>query len=148
VLFLIGGSLWFKFGFSNRNSSANNKIIHDDTYNTDDKYEYYDLVKLNSTSALCLDGSHASYYISRQGDSSKILLFFAGGSWCANRDYNKTIESCYIRTKKSLGSSNFQTSSMKNNVGIFSRDERNYFKDWKKVLLSYCDGMGHQGTRK
>ncbi len=22
------------------------------------------------------------------------------------------------------------------------------FKDWKKVILKYCDGSGHQGYRK
>ena len=32
--------------------------------------------------------------------------------------------------------------------GIFSDDANNYFRDWKKVYFSYCDGAGHQGTRK
>jgi len=45
--------------------------------------EIYDLVTLNSTSALCLDGSPAAYYISRNGDPSKMLIFFSGGAWCA-----------------------------------------------------------------
>ena len=30
--------------------------------------EIYDLVLLNSTSALCLDGSNAGYYLSRSGN--------------------------------------------------------------------------------
>jgi hypothetical protein len=50
--------------------------------------EVYDLVTLNSTSALCLDGSSAAYYISRAGDSNKILLFFEGGGWCLGENEN------------------------------------------------------------
>lgn len=36
---------------------------------------------------------------------------------------------------------------MKINQGILSKDPRNNFKDWKKVMLIYCDGSGHQGTK-
>ena len=49
--------------------------------------ESYDLVKLNTTTALCLDGSPASYYISRTGNLSKILLFFEDGGYCG--EYNE-----------------------------------------------------------
>jgi len=34
------------------------------------------------------------------------------------------------------------------NWGALSIDEANNFKDWKRVMLLYCDGSGHQGTRK
>ena len=95
MLFLIGGSLGFLFEFLNINFSGNNKKIDDNSNKTSDPNEYFDLVKLNSTSALCLDGSPASYYISRNGNPSKILLLFEGGAWCADSDYNKTIGICY-----------------------------------------------------
>ena len=49
-------------------------------------YEIYDLVKLNSSSALCLDGSPGSYYVSQTGDPSKILILFQGGGWSAGED--------------------------------------------------------------
>jgi hypothetical protein len=29
-----------------------------------------------------------------------------------------------------------------------SKDPKNYFKDWKKVYFHYCDGTGHQGSRR
>lgn len=135
MLFLVGGGLGLLFGLLNRN------------YNDTTISEYYDLVKLNSTTALCLDGSPASYYISRNGDPSKVMLYFQGGGWCGNKDYEITLERCYQRSKTYIGSSNSHVNSYTVNEGIFSRDEKNYFKDWKKVLLSYCDGMGHQGTR-
>lgn len=31
--------------------------------------------------------------------------------------------------------------------GILSNDPGNYFKDFVKVYLKYCDGSGHQGTK-
>ena len=46
--------------------------------------EVFDLVILNSTSALCLDGSPGSYYLSRNGDPEKVLVFFQGGGWAAS----------------------------------------------------------------
>ena len=30
---------------------------------------------------------------------------------------------------------------------MLSIDENNYFKDWTRVLLCYCDGAGHQGSK-
>jgi hypothetical protein len=32
--------------------------------------------------------------------------------------------------------------------GALSLDPQNNFKDWTRVLLLYCDGAGHQGTKK
>lgn len=36
---------------------------------------------LNTTDALCLDGSAPAFYIAH-GDPSRILLSFGGGGWC------------------------------------------------------------------
>ena len=44
--------------------------------------DYYDMFTLNTTSALCLDGSPAAYYLSKGGDPSKIYVYFMGGGWC------------------------------------------------------------------
>jgi hypothetical protein len=30
---------------------------------------------------------------------------------------------------------------------MLSIDDNNYFKDWTRVLLWYCDGSGHQGSK-
>ena len=51
---------------------------------------YFNLFKLNSTSALCLDGSPGAYYLSRTGDPSKIYLEFEGGGWCGGKDLAAT----------------------------------------------------------
>lgn len=45
------------------------------------KKETYELVRLKTDAAYCLDGSAGSYYISKKGDPKKILLFFQGGGW-------------------------------------------------------------------
>ncbi len=31
--------------------------------------------------------------------------------------------------------------------GILSDDSKNFFRNWTRVYLKYCDGSGHQGTR-
>ena len=64
----------------------------------------FNLVKLNSTSALCLDGSPGAYYISEDGNQKKIYLEFLGGGMCGEKDLPSTILSCYIRSKTLLGS--------------------------------------------
>jgi hypothetical protein len=55
------------------------------------KTEFYDLIKLNTSSALCLDGSNANYQISTSGDPSKLLIYFQGGAWCSDTTDEKTI---------------------------------------------------------
>ncbi len=51
----------------------------------------FDLVKLTTAGAVCLDGSPAAYYISRDGDPSKIYLEFEGGGWCWGSDLSSTL---------------------------------------------------------
>jgi len=54
------------------------------------------LVKVTDPDALCLDGSKAAYYISKDGDPKKIYLQFEGGGWCTGSDsINQTLEECY-----------------------------------------------------
>jgi len=64
----------------------------------------YKLIKLTDPEALCLDGSHAAYYIN-EGDPHKILISYEGGGWCGSSDLASTIENCYQRSKTALGSS-------------------------------------------
>lgn len=40
------------------------------------------LVEVTDHDALCLDGSQAAYYVSKDGDPKKIYLEFEGGGWC------------------------------------------------------------------
>lgn len=51
----------------------------------------FDLVKLTTGGAVCLDGSPGAYYISRDGDPSRIYLEFEGGGWCGASDLPSTL---------------------------------------------------------
>ena len=50
------------------------------------------LIKLGGA-ALCLDGSPATYYISKGSNASAFLFHFQGGGWC------QTLEECAQRAK-------------------------------------------------
>ena len=107
------------------------------------------LVKVTDPEALCLDGSPAAYYISKQGDPKKILLEFEGGGWCWGvNSISETIESCYQRSKTDLGSSSNYPPTISLGHGLLSVNDQNNFKNWTRVYLKYCTGTGHQGTKK
>lgn len=101
---------------------------------------------VQSESALCLDGSPSLVYVS-QGDPKKILLHFQSGGWCGEPTLSDTLESCYQRSLTSLGSSKYSPSTLIFSAGILSDSQPNYFSNWTKVFLGYCDGAGHQGSR-
>ena len=107
----------------------------------------YTRVNITDPNAKCLDGSQSVYYYS-QGDPSKVLMFLAGGGWCGDNTVSSTLENCYMRSKTDLGSSTKYPSSMTFSSGILSDDKDNYFNNWTRIYLTYCDGSGHQGSRK
>jgi len=108
--------------------------------------QVFNRVLLTDPNAKCLDGSPGAHYL-YQGDPTKILIFFEGGGWCGASDLSTTLESCYQRSKGALGSSLSYPPTMTAG-GILSGDAGNYFKNWTKVFMKYCDGSGHQGSRK
>jgi hypothetical protein len=107
------------------------------------------LTKVTDPDALCLDGSPAAYYISKDGDPNKIYLEFEGGGWCWGiNSISATLESCLQRSKTDLGSSNAYPETITVYNGILSVSEENNFRNWTRVFLKYCTGTGHQGTKK
>jgi hypothetical protein len=44
-----------------------------------------------------------------------------------------------------LGSSKKLPETLKFTYGILSDSSPNYFMNWTKIFLPYCDGSGHQG---
>lgn len=104
-------------------------------------------VLLTDAGALCLDGSHAAYYIRRGSDPSKILLYFESGGWCGQPDYKSTIESCYQRSQERRGSSKGYPKTISNLGGIHFKNANNMFGQATQVILKYCDGSGSQGYR-
>jgi len=105
------------------------------------------LVLLDDPSAICLDGSPGAYYYVRGSDPSTIVLYFEGGGWCGDRDLSSTIENCYQRSKTNYGSSKHYPSTVSYSDGILSDSEYNSYRNATRVILRYCDGAGHQGTK-
>ena len=107
------------------------------------------LTKVTDPDALCLDGSPAAYYISKDGDPNKIYLEFEGGGWCWGiNSISATLDSCLQRSKTDLGSSSAYPETITVYNGILSISEENNFRNWTRVFLKYCTGTGHQGTKK
>ena len=46
---------------------------------------------LNSSSAVCLDGTPGTYYLSKGGNSKNVYIHFEAGGWCGDLTYEKTL---------------------------------------------------------
>jgi O-palmitoleoyl-L-serine hydrolase len=98
--------------------------------------------------AKCLDGSPGLLYVHEGGDPKKILMFMEGGGLCGEETLEKTLESCYNRTKTILGSSKYWPEELTPDVaqGYLSTDPKiSNFANWTKFIFGYCDGSLHQG---
>ena len=107
----------------------------------------YQRVNITDQNAKCLDGSQSVYYFS-QGDPNKVLIFIEGGGWCGDNSLALTLENCHQRSKTDLGSSTKYGDTVTFSNGIMSDDKDNYFNGWTRIFLKYCDGSGHQGSKK
>lgn len=102
-----------------------------------------------NTGARCLDGSEAALYVS-PGNNSNVVIFFDGGGFCAGKTLSATIESCYQRSMTDLGSSKGYKETVTYLGGILSNSNTTnpHFWNWTKVVIPYCDGSFHQGSRR
>ncbi|KRX09498.1 hypothetical protein PPERSA_12241 [Pseudocohnilembus persalinus] len=113
----------------------------------------YDLIKMNQElGGKCLDGSAPSIYVKNskyRTDKSKFIFFFKGGGWCYGYNQEQVLKECYKRSKTTSGSSD-KLDDTKQLKGIFSakKFDNPYFYDYTVVYVNYCDGAGHQGSRK
>ena len=113
---------------------------------------------LNSTGAVCLDGSDSSFFIAQGSSISSWQIHLQGGGWCY------TIEDCWARSFTALGSSKFmhrianqKTASDRANYflqlteagGIMSAScaINPSFCEFNKVIIPYCDGFSFAGDR-
>ncbi len=102
---------------------------------------------MQDPTALCLDGSPGVYYIERGQYPKTIVLYFEGGGWCGDKDLASTIENCYQRSKTNYGSSKSYPATVSYSDGILSDNHNNEFRYATRIILRYCDGSGHQGTK-
>lgn len=96
--------------------------------------------------ALCLDGSEAVFYLSRNPDSKHWVVQLQAGGSCG------TYDSCLDRSRSLLGSSrnysDFMTGTF---VASDDPGENPMFSSWNKVFVPYCSGdvfVGRRGKDK
>jgi hypothetical protein len=65
---------------------------------------YRKVVHEIDSNAKCLDGSSAALYL-HEGDPQSILFYLQGGGVCGSNSLSESLESCYQRSKTTLGSS-------------------------------------------
>ncbi|KAL1558145.1 [Wnt protein] O-palmitoleoyl-L-serine hydrolase [Salvia divinorum] len=92
-----------------------------------------------ATGAVCLDGSPPAYaYVEGYGSgSSNWMVYLEGGGWCFS------LENCINRSQSFLGSSKYEfIGNTVNFTGILDSDSgyNQYFYNWNKVFVHYCDG--------
>jgi hypothetical protein len=130
---------------------SDNLIVPTTVYDASiDKVRPFQLHLHNSTStnARCLDGSRAGVYFSPgnglNGNSKKTVMYFEGGGWCSGTTNNSVLASCYDRSKTDLGSSN-HWSNPDDYDYVFRADraQDQFFSDWNRFVLKYCDGGRH-----
>lgn len=111
-----------------------------------------DLIKLDDSTARCLDGSAGAYYWREGKDPSLVLVFMEGGGWCydpANYPTQEgTISDCRSRSQTSLGSSRSWASKRSFDEGMLASDVSTnpVFHNYSLLYMPYCDGTSFAGN--
>ena len=107
----------------------------------------------SSANAKCLDGSNYRFQLIKGSGEGidKFLLSFNGGGWCGSevKSPSSTIEACRNRALTSVGKSipSFSFTLSKYQRIYSSKEKYNpTFHNWNKIVISYCDGFGHQSN--
>ena len=88
---------------------------------------------------VCSDGSDYSYWV-REGDPSKVMLFFDGGGACFSAE---TCDPNGSPTYSIRADDNPNAAAN----GVFDLDNpENPVRDWTMIFMPYCTGDGHLGT--
>ena len=98
---------------------------------------------LYNTNVTCNDGTSAGYYIRRNPNSRRWIIYLEGGWFC----YDKTsCEARWLRLKSLMSSERWP--EVKTVGGILSSDsqENPHFADANHVLVPYCSSDSWSGT--
>jgi len=100
---------------------------------------------LYNSNVTCNDGTSAGYYIRRNSESRRWVIFLEGGWYC----YDKTsCEARWLRLRTLMSSDRWP--EVKTVGGILSSDsaENPHFAEANHVLLPYCSSDSWSGTAK
>ncbi|GHP11370.1 hypothetical protein PPROV_001009800 [Pycnococcus provasolii] len=96
-----------------------------------------------TSSALCLDGNPAGFFLEKAAgeskDRDKFVVFLQGGGLCRSQ------ADCVARSRTALGS--FRRNTSPNRVQLLD-DEGSPFYAFNKVRIPYCSGDVWRGTAK
>ncbi|ALC43262.1 Notum, partial [Drosophila busckii] len=99
---------------------------------------------LTNTSITCNDGTHAGFYLRKQPNSKKWIVFLEGGWHCYN---NRSCRARWMRLRHLMTSS--QWTETRDVGGILSphAEENPYWHNANHVLVPYCSSDSWSGTR-
>ena len=103
--------------------------------------------------AKCLDGSPYKFQYIKGINEGKnnYIIYFEGGGYCGSElRPTTTIESCRKRALTSKGKNTlFPFFILSRFMKFFSSKKKHnpIFYDWNKVIIKYCDGMGHLSNK-
>lgn len=121
-----------------RRESSRRRVRRKHTYNL----KRTPIRDAKNRNALCLDGSEAVFYLSRNSDSKYWVVQLQEGGSCG------TYESCLHRSRGPLGSSrNYSDYLTGTFVASDDPQENPMFSSWNKVFVPYCSGDVFVGRR-
>ncbi|KAH8395279.1 hypothetical protein KR222_008194, partial [Zaprionus bogoriensis] len=99
---------------------------------------------LTNTSITCNDGTHAGFYLRKQPNSKKWIVFLEGGWHCFD---NRSCRARWLRLRHLMTSS--QWPETRDVGGILSphAEENPYWHNANHVLVPYCSSDSWSGTR-
>ncbi|XP_023169833.1 palmitoleoyl-protein carboxylesterase NOTUM [Drosophila hydei] len=99
---------------------------------------------LTNTNITCNDGTHAGFYLRKQPNSKKWIVFLEGGWHCFD---NRSCRARWLRLRHLMTSS--QWPETRDAGGILSphADENPYWHNANHVLVPYCSSDSWSGTR-
>ncbi|KAH8302874.1 hypothetical protein KR044_011456, partial [Drosophila immigrans] len=101
-------------------------------------------VSLTNSSITCNDGTHAGFYLRKQPNSKKWIVFLEGGWHCFD---NRSCRARWLRLRHLMTSS--QWPETRDVGGILSphAEENPYWHNANHVLVPYCSSDSWSGTR-
>ncbi|KAH8371724.1 hypothetical protein KR093_008729, partial [Drosophila rubida] len=125
-------------------SSSSSSTNSNNNNNNNDHSRSLKRVSLTNSSITCNDGTHAGFYLRKQPNSKKWIVFLEGGWHCFD---NRSCRARWLRLRHLMTSS--QWPETRDVGGILSphAEENPYWHNANHVLVPYCSSDSWSGTR-